>query len=141
MSGALSFQIDPSAAPVNAAERTSRLVDPGFGRTFTDHMAMVRYSDDLGWHDAKITARKPLTLDPASSVLHYAQEIFEGLKAYRLEDGSMALFRPDANARRFQDSARRLAMPELPEQIFIDSCRELIRIDRDWFPDIDGGSI
>lgn len=141
MSGALSFQIDPSAAPVNATERTSRLLDPGFGRTFTDHMAIVRYNEADGWHDARITARKPLTLDPASSVLHYAQEIFEGLKAYRLEDAAMALFRPDANARRFQASARRLAMPELPEQVFIDSCCELIRIDRDWFPEIEGGSI
>ena len=71
------------AHPVAVAERTKLLADPGFGRIFTDHMAIIRYSEGKGWHDAKITARKPLSLDPASAVLHYAQEIFEGLKAYR----------------------------------------------------------
>ena len=94
------FAHDPNPSPLPASERSARLVDPGFGRVFTDHMAVVHYSADKGWHDATITARKPLTMDPASSVLHYAQEIFEGLKAYRLDDGAMALFRPDANARR-----------------------------------------
>jgi branched-chain amino acid aminotransferase len=135
------FTVEPSAAPVDVAERGQRLLDPGFGRVFTDHMAMVRYSDDRGWHDARITMRQPLSIDPACAVLHYAQEIFEGLKSYRLADGTMALFRPDANARRFQASAKRLAMPELPEAVFIESCRQLVAIDRDWFPDIDGGSL
>lgn len=139
--GTLPFVIEPCSDPVDARERSSRIADPGFGRVFTDHMVMIRYTEGQGWHDARVTARKPLTLDPASSVLHYAQEIFEGLKAYRLDDGTMALFRPDANARRFRDSARRLAMPELPEDLFIRSCRELVAIDREWFPDIDGGSL
>ena len=114
-----SFVIERNAQPVAAAERAKLLADPGFGRVFSDHMAMIRYSEGKGWHDARITARKPLSLDPASAVLHYAQEIFEGLKAYRLADGSNALFRPDANARRFNASARRLAMPELPEEVFV----------------------
>ena len=136
-----SFVIERNAQPVAVAERTKALADPGFGRVFTDHMAMIRYSEPKGWHDARITARKPLMLDPASAVLHYAQEIFEGLKAYRLADGSLAMFRPDANARRFRASAERLAMAELPEALFIESIRQLVTIDRDWFPSVEGGSL
>jgi branched-chain amino acid aminotransferase len=137
----LIFCIEPNCAPVEAAERAAMIADPGFGRVFTDHMAMIRYTDERGWHDARITARVPLQLDPAAAVLHYAQEIFEGLKAYRLTDGSMAMFRPDANARRFADSAKRMAMPNLPENIFIESVQKLVATDRDWFPSIDGGSL
>ena len=105
------FSFEPNVNPVAVADRAERLVNPGFGKTFTDHMAIVRYTEGKGWHDAKITARGPILLDPAAAVLHYAQEIFEGLKAYRLNDGSMALFRPDANARRFNTSAARMARP------------------------------
>lgn len=137
----LSFAIEPNAAPVPADLRAEQLVNPGFGRVFTDHMAVIRYSDDKGWHDARITARAPIQMDPASSVLHYAQEIFEGLKAYRLENGGTALFRADANARRFQYSARRLAMPELPEELFLESIRQLVRTDSAWIPTIEGGSL
>ena len=136
-----SFAIERNTQPVAVADRTKLLADPGFGRVFTDHMAIVRYSDVNGWHDARITARKPLLLDPASAVLHYAQEIFEGLKAYRLTDGKLAMFRPQANARRFAKSAQRLAMPELPEETFLESIRQLVRVDRDWFPTIEGGSL
>ena len=139
--GSATFRFDPSTTPVDANERAARLVDPGFGRVFTDHMALVRYSEGKGWHDAAITARAPVTVDPSTAVLHYAQEIFEGLKAYRLDDGGMALFRPDANARRFNNSARRLAMPELPEALFLESCRQLVRTERDWFPAVDGGAL
>lgn len=135
------FSVEPHASPLPAADRAARIADPGFGQTFTDHMATVRWSQDKGWHDAKVAARAPLTLDPAAAVLHYAQEIFEGLKAYRLQDGAMALFRPEANARRFNASARRLAMPELPEALFVESCAALAKIDRDWFPPLDGGSL
>ena len=137
----LAFAISRRPDPVAHAERAKLLADPGFGRVFTDHMAVIRFSDGKGWHSAEITARKPLLLDPAAAVLHYAQEIFEGLKAYRLADGRMAMFRPDANARRFQQSARRLAMPELPEDLFVSSIRELIAIDRVWFPTVEGGSL
>ena len=138
---ALPFVIERNSQPVAPAERARMLADPGFGRVFTDHMVMIRYSETLGWHDAKVMPRGPLSIDPATAVLHYAQEIFEGLKAYRLADGSMALFRPDANARRFRDSAKRLAMAELPEELFIESLRQIVAIDRDWFPDIEGGSL
>ncbi|MGE3915819.1 MAG: branched-chain amino acid aminotransferase [Hyphomicrobiaceae bacterium] len=136
-----SFLIERSSEPVSVAERNRIVADPGFGRVFTDHMAMIRYTEGKGWHDARITARKPLLLDPASAVLHYAQEIFEGLKAYRLADGSMAMFRPDANARRFRESAQRLAMAELPQELFIESIRQVVAIDRDWFPTVEGGSL
>lgn len=129
-----SFVFEPSAAPVAANERAAQLVDPGFGRVFTDHMATIRYSEAKGWHDARIGARAPLTVDPSTAVLHYAQEIFEGMKAYRQADGSIALFRPDANARRFNNSARRMAMAELPEDLFLESIRQLVKIDVDWIP-------
>ncbi|WP_205008231.1 branched-chain amino acid aminotransferase [Sphingosinicella ginsenosidimutans] len=136
----LTFVVEPNAHPLSAAQRADLLVDPGFGRVFTDHMAIVRYSTDKGWHDARITARSPVTLEPAASVLHYAQEIFEGLKAYRRPQGA-ALFRPDANARRFRASARRLAMPELPEELFLESVRALVKADIDWIPQDEDGAL
>jgi branched-chain amino acid aminotransferase len=108
---------------------------------FTDHMAIIRYSRDKGWHDARITQRRPLSLDTASAVLHYAQEIFEGLKAYRRPGGGAALFRPDANARRFNESARRLAMPELPQQLFLASICELVAVEKDWIPQGEDSSL
>ncbi|WP_326524868.1 branched-chain amino acid aminotransferase [Sphingomonas sp.] len=135
------FAFEPTPTPVSVSDRAAMLADPGFGRVFTDHMAVVRYSADAGWHDAKIVARAPLTVDPATAVLHYAQEIFEGLKAYALDDGGIALFRPDANAARFRASAERMAMAHLPEELFVESCRQLVLADRDWIPAIDGGAL
>ncbi|QIG79625.1 branched-chain amino acid aminotransferase [Stakelama tenebrarum] len=137
----LEFAFEAHGSPVPASEREAILANPGFGKVFTDHMAMVRYSADRGWHDAKITPYGPIQMDPATAVLHYAQEIFEGMKAYRLPDGGTALFRPDANARRFNDSARRMAMAELPEGLFLESVRQLVRADKDWIPAIEGGSL
>jgi branched-chain amino acid aminotransferase len=137
----LPFSIQPNVSPMDGAQRDALLQNPGFGRVFTDHMVMIRYTEGRGWHDAEVKARGPLTLDPATAVFHYAQEIFEGLKAYRLSTGDMALFRPEANAARFNASARRLAMPELPTEVFVAACRALVDIDRDWFPDLDGGSL
>lgn len=137
----LTFAHDPHPAPTADDVRAAATADPGFGRAFTDHMVTIAWSEGTGWHDPKIGPRQPIALDPAAAVLHYAQEIFEGLKAYRLEDGAMALFRPDANARRFNASARRLAMPELPEDVFVAACKALITIDRDWFPPVEGGSL
>ena len=137
----LKFKLEPSATPVHASERTKLLENPGFGTLFTDHMAMIRYSEAGGWHDARIAKREPILMDPASSVLHYAQEIFEGMKAYRLADGATALFRPEENAKRFQASARRMAMPELPQKLFLDSVEALVDIDREWFPSVEGGSL
>ncbi|GAA4760446.1 branched-chain amino acid aminotransferase [Stakelama sediminis] len=135
------FDIQPNAAPVPGSEREARIADPGFGKVFTDHMAVIRYSEDRGWHDARIQARAPVELDPAAAVLHYAQEIFEGMKAYRLTDGATALFRPDANAARFKRSAQRMAMPELPEELFLESIAKLVEIDKDWIPTMEGGSL
>ncbi|VIO68959.1 Branched-chain-amino-acid aminotransferase [Bradyrhizobium ivorense] len=134
----LKFDIQPAPSPTPEKERVAKLVDPGFGRIFTDHMAIVRYNQAKGWHDARIEARANFPLDPAGAVLHYAQEIFEGLKAYKRDDGGVNLFRPDANARRFRDSAERMAMAPLPEDVFIDAVDQLVRIDRAWIPGGEG---
>ncbi|MCI4064679.1 branched-chain amino acid aminotransferase [Micromonospora sp. R77] len=131
----LDFEIRPNPAPVSAADRAALLANPGFGRVFTDHMVTIRYAEGKGWYDARVEARAPIPMDPASAVLHYAQEIFEGLKAYRTDDGSVTMFRPEANAARFIASAQRLAMPELPAETFVESLRRLVEIDRDWIPE------
>ncbi|HTU11574.1 MAG TPA: branched-chain amino acid aminotransferase [Allosphingosinicella sp.] len=136
-----SFRLEPNPQPVAPEERAKRLIDPGFGRVFTDHMAIAQYDEGEGWHDARITARHALTMDPAASVLHYAQEIFEGLKAYSRPNGGAALFRPGANARRFNASARRMAMPDLPEAMFLDSIRALVRADIGWIPPGEDGAL
>ena len=135
------FPRNPTTTPTPANVRAEQMVDPGFGRVFTDHMAIAHYNATGGWHDLAIVPRAPLTVDPACAVLHYAQEIFEGLKAYRTADGGTSLFRPEANARRFMASARRLAMPELPEELFVESCRALVRSEIDWIPGSDGGAL
>lgn len=130
----MQFAIHPNPAALTDEARAALMADPGFGRVFTDHMVTIRWTEGKGWHDAQVRAREPFQMDPASAVLHYAQEIFEGLKAYRAEDGGITLFRPEQNARRFNASARRLAMPELPEELFVQACEELIRTDRAWVP-------
>ncbi len=132
------FDIRPHATPIAADLRAAMLQDPGFGRVFTDHMVLIEWNEEKGWHDARVEARGPLSIDPACAVLHYAQEIFEGLKAYRKEDGRVVLFRPEANAARFNRSAERMAMPELPEEAFVEALEQLIRIDRDWIPEGEG---
>lgn len=141
-SQAAAFTVEPSAHPVADAERARRIADPGFGKVFSDHVAIVQYDADKGgWHAPRITARQTLPIDPATSVLHYAQEIFEGMKAYRRPGGGAALFRPAANARRFQDSARRMAMAELPEELFLESVRALVRVDKAWIPNSPEGAL
>jgi branched-chain amino acid aminotransferase len=139
--GEYTFSVRPNRKPTSAAERSALLADPGFGRVFTDHMVTIRYSEGKGWYDPRVEARKPIQLDPATAVLHYAQEIFEGLKAYRTPDGGVTLFRPDANARRFRESALRMAMAPLPEELFLGSLKELIKIDHEWVPDDPEGSL
>ncbi|SNS29332.1 branched-chain amino acid aminotransferase [Tardiphaga sp. OK246] len=134
----LKFDIQPAANAVSEADRAAKLKDPGFGRVFTDHMAIVRYNQTDGWHGARIESRANFPLDPAAAVLHYAQEIFEGLKAYVREDGGVNLFRPDANAKRFRNSADRMAMAPLPEPVFIEAIEQLVRIDRAWIPSGEG---
>jgi branched-chain amino acid aminotransferase len=133
----LKFEIQPTPNPTSEKDRAAKLVDPGFGRIFTDHMAIVRYNQAKGWHDARVESRANFPLDPAAAVLHYAQEIFEGLKAYKRDNG-VNLFRPDANARRFRNSAERLAMAPLPEEVFIEAVEQLVRIDSAWIPGGEG---
>ena len=134
----LTFQIQPNGAPVAADERTRLLEDPLFGRVFTDHMVTVTWTEGRGWHSAAVGPRKPFQLDPACAVLHYAQEIFEGMKAYRLNDGGVGLFRPEQNARRFNASAARMAMPTMPEQLFLGAVEALVKIDEAWIPTGEG---
>jgi len=134
----LPFVHEKHPAPTPPAKRAEILRDPGFGRVFTDHMITVQYAEGQGWHDAKITARVPFTMDPAAAVLHYSQQIFEGLKAYRIGGNSAVTFRPEENARRFNKSAERLAMPALPEAVFVEACDQLVKIDREWIPEGDG---
>ena len=137
----LDFEIRASSAPVPAATRAQRLAAPGFGSVFTDHMATITWSEDAGWHDARIEPYGPITLDPAAQVFHYGQEIFEGLKAYTQADGSVAAFRPQSNAARLNRSAARLAMPELPESLFVRAIELLVAQDRAWVPTADGHSL
>ena len=136
------FTTLPHPAPMPAEERDARLADPGFGTLFSDHMVTIDYDEAAGgWQDGVVGPRGPIALDPAAAVLHYAQEIFEGLKAYKQPDGGVALFRPEANAARFNASADRLAMPHLPEETFIEAIRQLLAADKDWFPTVEGGSL
>jgi branched-chain amino acid aminotransferase group II len=132
----IDFDLKPTAQPLSDAEREAVLADPGFGRHFTDHMVTIKWTEGRGWHDAQLQPYAPLQIDPANMTLHYAQSIFEGLKAYRQPDGSVSVFRPDANARRFQSSARRLAMPQLPVETFIEACDLLLKQDMDWVPGV-----
>jgi branched-chain amino acid aminotransferase len=137
----IDFDIRPSDHPVPAAEREAMLEAPGFGQLFTDHMITLRWSAERGWHDGRLEPYGPFTLDPATSVFHYSQEFFEGLKAYRQDNGAITMFRPDANAARFNLSAHRMAMPELPEETFIRALELLVTQDRDWVPAGEGNSL
>ena len=138
----MDFERIPHPAPMDTAARDAALTNPGFGTLFSDHMVSIDYDETKGgWHNATIGPRHAISLDPAAAVLHYAQEIFEGMKAYKQADGGVALFRPEANARRFNESADRLAMPRLPEELFIESVRQIVAADRDWLPTVEGGSL
>ncbi|MFD1536367.1 branched-chain amino acid aminotransferase [Nonomuraea guangzhouensis] len=137
----LSFDVQLSDHARTAAEREQVLANPGFGQTFTDHMVSIDYTEGEGWHDARLEPYGPLSLDPATSVFHYAQELFEGLKAYRQVNGSIVAFRPYANAARFNTSAERMAMPALPEEAFVESLELLVQTDKDWVPTTEGHSL
>ena len=130
--------------PVQRAAVLKPKPDPStlvFGKTFTDHMFVMDYTAGQGWHDARIVPYAPFQLDPATAVLHYAQEIFEGMKAYRTADGTIQLFRPDCNAKRMQDSADRLCIPPIPEEDYIQAVKAIVDVDRDWVPHSDGASL
>lgn len=135
--GPLEFSLARHSSPASDEVRAKLLADPGFGRYHTDHMVSINYSDGR-WHDAQVLPYGPIELDPSAIVLHYAQEIFEGLKAYRWADDTIVSFRPEANAARLRTSARRLAIPELPEDVFLESLRQLIAVDGAWVPPAGG---
>jgi len=137
----IAFTLHPATNPVPARERERLLADPGFGQVFTDHMVTAQWSAQRGWHDGMLQAYGPFTLDPATAVFHYAQEVFEGLKAYRQANGPIVAFRPQANAARFNRSATRMAMPEFPEDAFVEAIELLVAQDREWVPAREGYSL
>ncbi|MGM0929205.1 MAG: branched-chain amino acid aminotransferase [Actinomycetota bacterium] len=145
MTETLEFTQQLSERPKSAEERAAILANPGFGKHFTDHTAVVDYKVGAdgsgGWSNARIEPYGPIMMDPAAAVLHYGQEIFEGLKAYQHDDGSVWTFRAEANAARLNTSARRLALPELPEETFIESLRQLVGADKAWVPTGDGEAL
>ena len=139
-SSAGAFEVRPNAAALSVEARDAALADLAFGVQFTDHMARMQFRDGA-WHDRRVEAYGPLQMDPAAAVLHYAQEIFEGLKAYRWADGSIHLFRPEANAERFRKSAYRLALPDLSVDDFIGAIEALIEVDHAWVPGVEESSL
>ncbi|WP_442867693.1 branched-chain amino acid aminotransferase [Citricoccus sp. NR2] len=154
----IDFEIQAHPSPLGDEARHEILSNPGFGDHFTDHMVTIDWTADLDaqaaavasgdflniqghWHNARLEPFGPISMSPASAVLHYGQEIFEGLKAYRHADGSIWTFRPEANAARLNRSARRLALPQLPEEAFLEAIRLLVAHDHQWVPDGDGESL
>lgn len=154
----MEFRLEPNQNPASDAQRAEILADPGFGQYFSDHMVTIDWTADQegqakafeagdylkmvgDWSDARVEPYGPLSMSPAAAVLHYAQEIFEGLKAYRYDDGSIWTFRPFANAARMNRSAHRMAMPQLPEDIFVQALEELLAKDADWVSDGEGQSL
>lgn len=136
--------MDIKIIPLPAEKMKTKIGDEsklGFGKYFSDRMLVVEWKVDQGWCDARIEPYAPFMLDPASLVFHYAQEIFEGLKAYKWSDGRVALFRPEMNARRFNQSAERICMPEVPEELFLKGIEQLVSLERDWIPTAPGTSL
>lgn len=136
--------MDINIIPLPADKMKVKISDQsqlGFGKYFTDRMLLVEWKSGKGWCDARIEPYAPFQLDPSCTVFHYAQEIFEGLKAYKWEDGRIALFRPEMNARRFNQSADRICMPEVPEELFLDGINKLVSLERDWVPAASGTSL
>ena len=127
------------AAPLKAKPTDETKL--GFGKIFTDHMFLMEYTRGQGWHDARIVPYAPFVLDPACVVFHYAQEIFEGMKAYRAVDGTIQLFRPDCNAKRMQDSCDRLCIPTIPVEDYVQAVKALVEVEKDWVPHTEGASL
>ena len=112
-----------------------------FGTKFTDHMFLMDYSTEKGWHDGRIVPYGPISLDPAAAVLHYAQELFEGLKAYKAKDGRVLLFRPDMNEKRAKNTSIRLCIPPLPDGVMVEATKALVAVEQDWIPNKPGTSL
>ncbi len=113
----------------------------GFGRNFTDHMFIMDYEEGRGWYDPRVVPYQPLVLDPATMVLHYGQEMFEGLKAYKSPEGDVLLFRPEKNAKRVNITNERICMPNIPEEDFVQAIKALVEVEKDWVPEGDGNSL
>ncbi|QDH13664.1 branched-chain amino acid aminotransferase [Formicincola oecophyllae] len=135
------FKHIPHPNPTPEAERRKLLAEGNFGKVFSDHMFLMDYDPEKGWHDGRLEARRPFALDPASLVLHYGQEIFEGMKAFKGPDGTVTVFRPEANGQRLAASARRLAMPEMPVETFVSAIDALVQKDSAWVPEAEGHSL
>ena len=135
------IHLNPNPNPATEADRNAKIAEGGFGKYYTDNMLIAQWSEGKGWSDAELKAYGPLSLDPATSVLHYGQEIFEGLKAYSQPDGGISLFRPDANGERFAKSAARMALPELPVEDFVKTVTELVKSESKWVPKNVGESL
>lgn len=133
--------LNPNPTPASDADRAAKIAAGGFGKYYTDNMVIAEWSEATGWADAELKAYGPLSLDPATSVLHYGQEIFEGMKAYTQPDGGISLFRPEANAQRFNSSAVRMALPEIPVKDFVAAVEALVKQDRAWVPKNIGESL
>ena len=130
--------------PITRNENPKQKPDPndiGFAKYFTDHMFIMDYDEEHGWHDGRIVPYGPISLDPGATTLHYAQEAFEGMKAYRNPEGKVNLFRPDMNAKRLRKTCERMCIPEIDEDLFISSVEELVKLDQDWIPDLFGTSL
>ncbi len=134
----MNITITKTTAPKQKPQDESKL---GFGKVFTDHMFIMNYSSEKGWHDARIVPYGDLTLSPASMVFHYGQEMFEGLKAYKGADGKARLFRPEMNAKRTNNTNKRLCIPELPEDMFVEAVKAVVKVDEDWIPTAPGTSL
>jgi len=136
--------MDIKIFPLNTEKMKQKVADEnqlGFGKLFTDRMLIIEWKPEEGWHNGRIEQYAPFMLDPSCMVLHYAQEIFEGLKAYKLADGRITLFRPEMNAKRFNRSADRMSMPELPVELFLDGIEKIVALEKDWIPSAPGTSL
>ena len=134
----LDIKVTKTQAPKKKPEKGEKL---GFGKIFTDHMFMMNYTEGKGWYDPRIVPFQNLTMSPAAMVFHYGQEMFEGLKAYRGEDGKTYLFRPDMNAKRTNVTNERLCIPYLPEEDFVQAVSAVVKLDQDWIPEGKGTSL
>ncbi|MBR5542897.1 MAG: branched-chain amino acid aminotransferase [Oscillospiraceae bacterium] len=132
------FPVTKTTSPKARPSDESKL---GFGKVFTDHMFIMNYTEGRGWHDGRIEPYRKLELDPSAMVFHYGQEMFEGLKAYKGRDGKTRLFRPDMNAKRTNATNKRLCIPELPEELFVEACKAVVKVDEDWIPTAPGTSL
>ncbi len=125
----------------NPKEKPADQSKLGFGRIFTDHMYVMDYHEGQGWHDPRIIPYQPICLEPSAMVFHYAQEMFEGLKAYHTEDGRVLLFRPDRNIQRAENSCKRLCIPPVPQEDFLNALKTLVSVEKDWIPTAPGTSL